>query len=606
MTRLKSIGAAVMGPTARPGVDPRGWDTLAVFSIALAHCLALQVMKDAQSLPRLAWATAWRWAPTCLLALSIARCHAAPRSTDALVALAMNGVITLVCNGSQSNHVLLELAICAAVLLCAPSVTGSVRDSGSQRGTMNDDDDDGDASARRAFSRRLTMSMRAALCVLYATTGFAKLNHDWHDPATSCCVQMLVGALSGMGIDADAIEVLAPPTLRRLMPLGATVFELGFPIALLSCTLSPGSRSRGRLGFGWDGKASSTARTLTALGASFHALIALPPPPMSVYPFSMIMAPMYVAALVPYECEVLATRIAGRFRASGSVRLGIGASATAMVAVAMKLNKRHGYFEYPAYFAWELGALWVICAFGALTYAAVAVMGGDSGGSPMRGDEASLRGLRRGVAGIRVLAPAVFIFAVSASTYIGVRTYPSFAMFSNLRVEGGASNHWVFTSSAPSSSFDVIAAGMDKTYRYGVLVTDTDLPSLTSAQVNLAPLLPHRTVDALVRLGINPEFHITPPAWGYPPTTPSFVPYTVPPIEVRRRVSAAARDGSDFFVKYRWVRGGSVDPALHTLVVKGGGVVKGAGSGLDVGVSAFDAWLRRFRTFDVGSSPCRH
>jgi hypothetical protein len=278
-----------------------------------------------------------------------------------------------------------------------------------------------------------------------------------------------------------------------------------------------------------------------------------------------------------------------------------------MIAVAMKLNKRHGYFEYPAYFAWELGALWVICAFGALTYAAVAVRGGDSGGSPMRGDEASLRGLRRGVAA-RVLAPAVFIFAVSASTYIGVRTYPSFAMFSNLRVEGGASNHWVFKSSESSSSFDAIAAGMDKMYRYGVLVTDTDLPSLRTAQVNLAPLLPHRTVDALVRLGIIPEFHITPPAWGYPPTTPSFVPYTVPPIEVRRRVSAAlaVRDGFDFYVKYRWVRGGSVDPALHTLVVKGGVVVKGAGSGLDVGLSAFDAWLRRFRTFDVGSSPCRH
>ena len=49
-----------------------------------------------------------------------------------------------------------------------------------------------------------------------------------------------------------------------------------------------------------------------------------------------------------------------------------------------------------------------------------------------------------------------------------------------------------------------------------------------------------------------------------------------------------------------------MDPALHTLVVKGGVVVKGTGSGLDVGLSAFDAWLRRFRTFDVGSSPCRH
>jgi hypothetical protein len=187
-----------------------------------------------------------------------------------------------------------------------------------------------------------------------------------------------------------------------------------------------------------------------------------------------------------------------------------------MIAVAMKLNERHGYFEYPAYFAWELGALWVICAFGALTYAAVAVMGGDSGGSPMRGDEASLRGLRRGVAA-RVLAPAVFIFAVSASTYIGVRTYPSFAMFSNLRVEGGASNHWVFKSSESSSSFDVIAAGMDKTYRYGVLVTDTDLPSLRSAQVNLAPLLPHAPWTRWCDLGLTRSFTSRRPRGGTRP-----------------------------------------------------------------------------------------
>ena len=59
-----------------------------MFSVTLAHCLALQVLKDAQSLPSLGAATAWRWAPTALLALSVARVHAAPRTTDALVALA--------------------------------------------------------------------------------------------------------------------------------------------------------------------------------------------------------------------------------------------------------------------------------------------------------------------------------------------------------------------------------------------------------------------------------------------------------------------------------------------------------------------------------------
>ena len=217
-----------MGIGARSEGLP-GWDAIAVFSVTLAHCLALQVLKDAQSLPSLGAATAWRWAPTALLALSVARVHAAPRSTDALVALAMNGIIVLACNGSQSNHVLLELAMCAAVLLCAPSVT-----SGRRRASSTEMDP---SRARRAFSRRLTFSTRAALCVLYATTGFAKLNDDWHDPNVSCCVQMLVGALSGMGLRAAVSSSLAfAPVVR------SAAFELGFR----SCASSaPRAGSRG-------------------------------------------------------------------------------------------------------------------------------------------------------------------------------------------------------------------------------------------------------------------------------------------------------------------------------------------------------------------------
>ena len=574
-----------------------------MFSVTLAHCLALQVLKDARSLPSLGPSTAWRWTPTALLALSVARVHAAPRSTDALVALAMNGIITLACNGSQSNHVLLELAMCAAVLLCAPSVT-----SGRRRASSTEMDP---SRARRAFSRRLTFSTRAALCVLYATTGFAKLNDDWHDPNVSCCVQMLVGALSGMGLRAHHVSIVAPASIRAVVPYAATAFELGFPLLCIF------GSSRG---FAWDGVASATHRALTAVGASFHALIALPPPPMSVYPFSMIMAPMYVVGMVPHETGACASAFAARWKSGGvSFRAGVWAVVAVAVAVAIRRHEAHSYFEYPPYFAWELGALWVVCAFGALAYAALRGTRGTSTSSSEgngeeefeKGDEGLSRRARA-----KASAPAAFIFLVSASTYVGVRTYPSFAMFSNLRVEGGASNHWVFrnhhhadtdTEDAP---FDPIAAGRDETYKHGVLVTNTDLPSLRTAQVNLAPLLPSATIDALTAAGCRREFHVTPPKWPYPPPEPVFVPYAIPPVEVRRRVASALKNtnaGMDFFVEYRWVRLGAAEGGpVRRLVVKGGEVVVGAESGLAVGLGAFEGWLRRFRTFDVGSSPCRH
>lgn len=576
-----------------------------MFSVTLAHCLALQVLKDAQSLPSLGAATAWRWAPTALLALSVARVHAAPRSTDALVALAMNGIIVLACNGSQSNHVLLELAMCAAVLLCAPSVT-----SGRPASPTEDP-----SRARRAFSRRLTISTRAALCVLYATTGFAKLNDDWHDPNVSCCVQMLVGALSGMGLRDEHVRVVAPPIVRAFVPYAATAFELGFPLLCIF----------GGRGFAWDGVAPATHRALTAVGASFHALIALPPPPMSVYPFSMIMAPMYVVGMVPHETGACASAFAARWKSGGvSFRAGVWAVVAVAVAVAIRRHEAHSYFEYPPYFAWELGALWVCCAFGALTYAALfrgtsdvtRVEGGgaDSDSGTRTRTRAGREEIRGGgvVGALRVSAPAAFIFFVSASTYLGVRTYPSFAMFSNLRVEGGASNHWVFRNHhhRAEDAFDPIAAGRDTTYAHGVLVTNTNLPSLRLAQVNLAPLLPSATIDALTAAGCRREFHVTPPKWPYPPSEPVFVPYAIPPVEVRRRVASALKNknaGMDFFVEYRWVRrGGAEGGPVRRLVVKGGEVVVGAESGLAVGLGAFEGWLRRFRTFDVWSSPCRH
>jgi hypothetical protein len=77
-----------------------------------------------------------------------------------------------------------------------------------------------------------------------------------------------------------------PAKFLEMMPYGATAFELGFPVVLLASLAAAG---------GAGGSAGRIAvRALAISGALFHVFIALPPPPMSVYPFSMIMAPMYI------------------------------------------------------------------------------------------------------------------------------------------------------------------------------------------------------------------------------------------------------------------------------------------------------------------------
>ena len=51
------------------------------------------------------------------------------------------------------------------------------------------------------------------------------------------------------------------------------------------------------------------------------------------------------------------------------------------------------------------------------------------------------------------LAPALLIFPVLVlfhgfSPYLGLRTVPAFSMYSNLRTEGGLTNHWFMPSRA--------------------------------------------------------------------------------------------------------------------------------------------------------------
>lgn len=575
-------------------------DALSVFTILFAQCLTLQVAKDVQSHAL----TSWRILPTLALALAIVRAHLAPTSDHALVALAASGAVVLCVNGSQSNHVLLELAIAAAVLLCAPASL-PVSLSSSPRTTRE--------MFRRAFASRVSLSMRVALGILYLTTGFAKLNDDWHDPSVSCCVQMLVGALAGLGLSPSAVAAAAPAPLRAAAPYAATAFELGFPVVLV---LARATRT------------VTPIRILAISGAIFHVFIALPPPPMSVYPFSMIMAPMYAAGLLPEETAAAARRVAAW---PDEVKIAATTAAVAALALAYQAHASSNLFEYPNYFAWEIGASWVVVVFAAL--AAVAASPPDNpdpddddaapASAPGRSDRSDTprarRPPRRAAEKLHIpaLLPGAFLLAVSASTYLGARTYPSFAMFSNLRMEGGSSNHWVVRAPGffPGSRVDVPPEEYYGAH-VGIEIGETDLASLRDMQVNLAPLFPSRVKEALRETGATAEFHIAPPSWGYPPTEETSgkargkgtAPrgFSVPLVEVRRRISAAMREGKDFTLRYRWVRGGETEAKTREFRARGGELVKGSDPALAAPLPPWRAVLHRFRTFHLEYSPCRH
>ena len=628
-------------PISAPKVSLARVDALCVYTLVLAQCLALQVVKDAQTLT---WHVtgAWRALPTVALALAVLRAHARPGDTRSALALAAAGLLALTVNGSQSNHVLLELALCAATLLAAPG--GCFSGSEARR----------DAS-RRAFSSALTDSTRALLAVLYLSTGFAKLNDDWHDPKQSCCVQMFVGALAGCGLAPATAAALAPAPVRELMPVGATAFELAFGIALVRDLLT--NRARERRSRGDDDDSvfvldtdSVAMRTFAILGGAFHTLIALPPPPMSVYPFSMLMAPPYVAGLVPHSVTS-AARAFARCQDEVKIASAIFLSAALAHQYQTALERDESLFEYPAYFAWRVGVAWTVAAFFAIAAAASRGVvpvgenrdGGLNEASPAsanehESEEPSTNRNRREpepafVNGklLRRALPALFVATVSAAPYLGARTYPAFAMFSNLRVEGGGvTNHWVVRRVGTRFSINANDAYDAYARAYGpdvaVRVEATDLPSLRDAQINLAPLFPDYVARALGLTDVTPEFLIAPPRWGpryANPEAPNvgsrMRPVTLPLAEARRRVTAAlaeaktakTRDGNgaSFFVKFRWVANGVAEARATEFRVKNGEIarsVKGRDAVLGASLPWWRALVHRYRAFDLDASPCRH
>ena len=626
-------------------------DEISVFTLLLAQNLFLQCIKDA----RLFWPAAWpHLLITGPLAAAICVCHVAATNT-AVVGLALSALLVLGTHGSQSNHVLLEATVVMGVIFTAPLPFGRTS------ATAADDE-------RREWTARLAASLRAVMIVLYGVAAFAKFNDGWFDPQYSCSVLMAACALGDL--------MPLSPGLLRLMPVMALAFEVSMPLVILGAELAElyGPYESERLAQ----LVRTVRRVCVLLGSIFHIVIALPPPPVSVYPFSMLMAPIFVG-LVPAECAA-AARAAKH--APRRVKAAALALLAALVAAACHGASQSDHFEYPPYFSWELGCLWVVLAFSGLSLAALLALPasehvatvqrnvteerpgrrsrstklpiqmGIQMGARQMGIQMGARqmGIQMGARrmGIQMgacrrlltLLPAVMLLAVGVAPYIGIRTHPALAMFSNLRIEGGASNHWLIrghqrssevieggasnhwlmgqgaglgaraaaknASSSSAAAHDVLLSGYGP--EVAIEIVETDLLTLRDVQVNLAPLLPASTLATLRRLGLASEFYISPPAWGHPPTEP-FRPFAVPLVEVRLRIARAAAQGLDFFVKYRRVGGDGLPghwAATRVYRRRKGKRTAGSDAALDEPVPALRAVLHRYRTFDTSYAPCRH
>jgi len=228
---------------------------------------------------------------------------------------------------------------------------------------------------------RFAAAGQASLVLLYAATGFHKLNRDFFDPTVSCATT-LYGQLR-----AQVPWLPSAGTWDDALPAAVLAIELGLPVLLLV------RRTRA---FG----------VLLAVG--FHILMAL-----AGYPrFSATGGALLLLFLPP-----------GSLAWPDSVR--IAAAIASGVAVVL------GQETADPFFLWiSIGVLLVI---------------GAAAARQMLRTSAPRPAPPFGWPGWAAVGPALIVLSTLAP-YLGLGTERAFAMYSNLRTEGGRSNHLLYSA----------------------------------------------------------------------------------------------------------------------------------------------------------------
>eukprot|EP00472_Partenskyella_glossopodia_P007880 CAMPEP_0197520320 /NCGR_PEP_ID=MMETSP1318-20131121/5644_1 /TAXON_ID=552666 /ORGANISM="Partenskyella glossopodia, Strain RCC365" /LENGTH=382 /DNA_ID=CAMNT_0043071813 /DNA_START=469 /DNA_END=1620 /DNA_ORIENTATION=- len=382
------------------------------------------------------------------------------------------------------------------------------------------------------------------------------MNTGFFSPSQSCSSQ--IAAIT-------ATQLLPPSLATHLLAdkdTGIFAFPLSTPLVGIAAELL---MAYGLL------SSSIRLRRLTIVSVQiFHVMLAIPLPPSSFYPYSAIC----ILACIPIHPEAFtaALRVHGR-----NVAI-FGLLVLWPLLHWRGLEQTHK--EYPPYSQYPLGVSWVVCigvlnSLAAIKYPSKADVLSSSSSSSSSSLTSNLMFL--------------LILLIGALPYLGVRTYPAFAMFSNLRVEE-RSNHWFL----PSWENNTFLHSLSHTQPVRIL--DTNLNSLRAFQIDLAPYYPQSTLDALKDLKLESALWICPPAWKH--LLPEFRAFSIPLFELHRAVVDAVTRNETFYVDYR--RGG-----VQQRFERSEKAVEG-----DLGLLESIPWWKRavfrFRAFDVNDDTCRH
>lgn len=244
------------------------------------------------------------------------------------------------------------------------------------------------AVGRERLFSDLAPVLRIQMLLLYAIAAFHKLNRDYLDPQVSCAVHIhrLIAARLPFYPSGPWVEEMAIPV--------SLLIEAGLPLLLLV----PKTRLAGLV-----------------IGALFHLALSRSPFPPGTFSFGGMLLSLYALFLPAGAWAVIGERVVGRARVRGGVALAAG-----MTLVATRIGGNAGLVLYAAE------------ALGFVAFLLSPAIG--------RLPRESASGL------LRLPRPAFLVFPVlvllnGMSPYFGLKTQTAFSMFSNLRTEGGATNH---------------------------------------------------------------------------------------------------------------------------------------------------------------------
>ena len=526
----------------------RSFDGLTFFTFLWSNIAVLQCVKHFHSLKQNGFLNSPVFDVLffLLLVAAVMSSMLIPHRSSALVSLCLTHILSLVYHGSQSNHVIMAIITASAVLLSY----------------SND---------RAMWQQRLSSSAYLILTVLYFVSWTHKLNKNWFDRNYSCASLFASGFLSmWMPVSissSDSLTTKFADLIIQTAPQQAVFIEIALPSLLIAWGKS-GKKLKGFL-----------FKVIMVTGALFHLIICLPLPPMSVYPFSMVMVPLYVL-LLPKESFCRVQKLT-----SNIWTFGTGLAVMSMLvqySLQQVLRGERMPLEYPAYNLWTISIIWNIVTWAIILYAALGVQ------SPYSSlNFPTLLHSRRGI------YLASFLGFIGACPYLGIRNYPALAMFSNLRTEGNAANHLILPKIGILN------------YQYDtVKIHNTNLKSLLNYQVNLAEYFSEHTKTFNTAHGVRNEFWITPPSWTAPDSRPiAFVPFSIPVLEFRKHLSTHRSHShlQGFYVNYTR----NSEPG-STLFNSSDPIDFNSDSDILAPVSWWQRVLFRFRSFDSDYSPCRH